>query len=271
MNARRFCGAAALAAILLAGLLTSPAHGFDIDNPHRLSLGGAVELLDPGALDLLAAPMPLLRDGFSAEAGVLRLYELAELDAKFVAAAVRYGAFTGSLGVQQFGQSDYFAEKTARLTVARGAGAVSTALIASLRRWEFGGGYGAVSAASLGAALGVRSHDATVALIVDNLNHPRPQPGAPRGEPRCELTTQLRASEKVSAFALGSFERRRAPRWGVGQSARLTGAFELRWGLRWRPVEFGGGFVLRAGSVSIAYAGSFHPDLGYTHGVTISL
>ncbi|HSG99638.1 MAG TPA: hypothetical protein VLB27_06285, partial [candidate division Zixibacteria bacterium] len=96
-------------------------------------------------------------------------------------------------------------------------------------------------------------------------------PGAPRVRPHCEVSVQMRANEKISAMAWGRFERHRAPRRGVGQLVKLTGSIELRWGLRWRPLEFGGGFVLRAGSVSIAYAGSFHPDLGYTHGVTISL
>ncbi|HSG98520.1 MAG TPA: hypothetical protein VLB27_00630, partial [candidate division Zixibacteria bacterium] len=151
MRARTYCGAAALMSVLCACFPPVGAHGFDIDNAKRLGLGGAVALLDPGALDQLSAPTASLPTGYTAEAGVLRLYELAELDASFVAAAARRGAYAVGVGVQQFGRSNYYAEKTVRLTAARATGAISTALIGSWRRWEFGGGYGAASATSVGA------------------------------------------------------------------------------------------------------------------------
>ncbi|MFO7669991.1 MAG: hypothetical protein R6W31_10070 [Bacteroidales bacterium] len=70
-------------------------------------------------MTLLMVPAGELREGQGRiELGAMRRFEMSELDQGFAAAAYRVRQLTVAAGVMQFGDGDYYAERTGLLSAA---------------------------------------------------------------------------------------------------------------------------------------------------------
>ncbi|MFQ5606626.1 MAG: hypothetical protein ACE5GA_01665 [Candidatus Zixiibacteriota bacterium] len=241
-----------------------------MNSARARGLGEAIIQSSPTATDILLAPSLRADDRtLYFEAGVARRFDLSELDVGYVAAVYRSGALTYGLGLQQFGQSDLYAEKTVRALGAYQRGGVSAGVSVSGKSLEFGGGYGSLSAVSLGLAAGYHERRLLIDVTLDEINRPQLSSGAPREPLAGTVYAELLGSSSFTLSGRARFQERAKPSLGVGQSLSLSEYGRLSWGLKSEPLEYGAGFEFRKGKYALHYTGSFHPALGYSQNASL--
>lgn len=249
---------------------TAPALAFEINSARGRGTGGAIIQSQPTASDVLRAAS--LRPGAQAwtfEAGLSRRFNLSELDVGYVAAVYTTRKFTYGLGLQQFGQSDNFAENTARAIFAYHPGKLSLGMSLSGVSLEFGGGYGSLKMGSLGLAAGYHHQRFLLDVSVDELNRPSPIEGAPDEPITANLYLEALGTSSFTLSGTARIEERARPSFGLGQSVALGSRARFSWGIKSEPLEYGAGFEFKKGKYGVVYAGSFHPDLGYSQNASL--
>ena len=244
-------------------------NAFQLSGARNRGMGGAISLSRATASDYLRAPGIVLGNGqWYLEAGAERRFELMELDAGYLAWAFRKNKAGFSFGVQQFGRSKGFAEKTARGAVAYYVGNFSLALIGSLRSFDFGPSYSSLSAVSLGLSAGMTTRHALMIIVVDNLNRPSFVSSAPEQAVEGSVYAEARRA-KLRTSARISLKENKKPILGLGQIAPVGKAAHLFWGVSSNPLIYGGGLEIRQSKYGIIYSGSYHPTLGYSQNISI--
>lgn len=257
-----------LGALSLINVVSSFA--FEINSARAPGIGGAIIQSQPTASDILRAPsLRPDKNVWYFEAGLARRFNLSELDVGYVAAVYRSGAFSYGVGLQQFGQSDNFAENTARAIFAYHPGKLSLGLSLSGVSFEFGGGYGSLRMGSIGLAAGYHHDRFLLDVSVDELNNPAPLDGAPEEPISGNIYVEALGSSSFTLSGTVRLERRAKPSLGVGQSVVLGSRARFSWGIKSEPLEYGAGFEFKKGKYSLVYAGSFHPDLGYSQNASL--
>ncbi len=245
---------------------------FGIRSSRADMLGGSLSLSAPSATDFLSAPGLVGKDRrLYVDAGVARRFELSELDVGFLALGYRRGDVLFSLGVQQFGSSDLFAEQIARAALGYRLRNVSASVTLSFKRFEFGGGYQSLNSRALGFGAGLRTRHGTVHLAVDNLNRPTFSESAPAEPRQASVFAELSGRASFTIVASARFEERARPNFGLGQTVTLTDFAKLSWGISSEPLIYGAGFEISKSRVTFIYAGSIHPALGFSQSLTLSL
>ena len=263
-----------LARLLIAAIavLATTATAFEMATVRGEGMGGTLLLSQPSPLAETQCPSaswPERQFGF--QSGYHRRFEMKELDCLFAAATFRQRWLGAGLSLSEFGQSDLYGEKTARLALT-GYGNAFAIQVGWSQMWaEFGGGYSGLSASSLSAAAAVKLSCFHAAAHVDNLNSPRLMSHSPSFPPRTTLFTELQGGAAFSTTARVSLEKDAKPQFGMGQY--ITPASNVAVFLGWSssPAKYGGGLSLRYGRSDITYAASYHPTLGLTHAVAVSV
>ncbi|MCH9030639.1 MAG: hypothetical protein IIB00_00060 [candidate division Zixibacteria bacterium] len=255
--------------LIMCQCLCAEVSAFQLSGGRSRGMGGAISLSSATASDYLRAPGIALGDGqWYLEAGAERRFELKELDAGYLAWAFRRNRAGFSFGVQQFGRSKGFAEKTARGAVAYYVNKFSLALIGSFRSYDFGASYSSLNAVSLGLSAGLTTRHALVSIVVDNLNRPSFVSSAPEEEIEGSLYAEARGA-KLRTSARITLRENKKPVLGLGQIVPVGKAADLFWGVSSHPLIYGGGLEIRQSKYGIIYSGSYHPTLGYSQNISI--
>lgn len=251
---------------------TYGASGFDPVTDIADGMGNTVVLAQPSALELLSVPVAGIDDGdLMVESGYDRKFGMKELDRVYLAAARRFGPVTAALGISQFGQSDLYAEKVARLAVAYRFDSLSVGASLSGMIVEFGGGYDDLSGVTVGAGCGYRTRRLKTALMIENLTTPRLHTGSPEVNVVSSIHLELLGPGPYSVTGRVTLERTEKPQFGLGQKIRISKRGSLFWGVTTAPGTYGGGVEVNYKSYLITIAATYHSTLGLSHHVALSL
>jgi len=244
---------------------------FDPQSDMPDGMGNTVSLVNPSPSEALSLPAcGLTNGGLAIETGYCRKFAMKELDRFYVAAAARFGRWSTSVGVSQFGQSELYAEKTARLAVAAHFDSLALGVSLSAEQLEFGGGYDNLSAATVGVSGGYSMGRLRTALSFENLTRPRLSAAGPRTDIISALYLQLLGPGSYSVAARLTVEQGEKAQLGLGQKIRLSRLGSFFWGISSQPTTYGGGVELNYQRYVITAAATYHPVLGLTHTIAVS-
>lgn len=248
--------------ILTAG---SPALSFDLGTSRREGQAGTVSLFDPAPTELLLVAGPSLARGhWLVETGYDRQFELSDLDQFFAAAAVRFGRFTVGAGAAQFGNSDLYAEKTLRLTVAGHLSLISVGASWSGRQLEFGGDYESLSAGSFSVHAVTVQPRIAIGLTAENLTAPTFDSESGKVKPSISSFAEVKGHRSFSLLGRVTMQETARPQLAIAQRIALAERSTFFWGYGTEPSKFGAGISLRISRTTVTYAGSYHPVLGFS-------
>ncbi|UCC43139.1 MAG: hypothetical protein JSU65_08280 [Candidatus Zixiibacteriota bacterium] len=234
-------------------------------------LGGCLLLEQTSAPALVSVPTGGIKDReWKVEAAYNRKFDLSALDDIFLAGAWRHRSVSMALGLQQFGQTDYYAERTLKVSGAYHYDSVSVGLSVSGMLIDIGSGYGRLKSATFGVGASYRHGRWFLALAADDLNTPRLYETSPGLKPRVSLYGELVGKGSFSVLGRSTFQRLEKPQFGLGQRLRLSSGSAFFWGLSTAPLKYGGGLDLRIDQLMITYSTSIHPELGLTHTLSIA-
>lgn len=255
-----------------ASLGGSTCRSFDILSSRAFGLGGNIVLSQPKPSDLLMSPSGGLASGdWRIETGFARTFDLKDLDQAFFAAAGSYRSFTFAGGFSQLGQQDFYAERTAKLAVSYQLDSLTVGLTGSYFHLAFGGIYPTLHAFGVGSGVTWRTKDLSIALTGDNLNSPTLYDGAVPYRPLYSAEIELQSSRTLATLGRLVAQKTRQPQFGLGQRIMLGQASALTWGIMTAPVIFGGGFEFGFGRAALTYGASYHPVLGLSQTIAVSV
>ena len=259
-------------AITLMVMLASVASAFDLPSPRSYGMGQTAVLSRSTAAEAVNIGHGLEQAGdWSFDIGYVRRFEMKDLDRVFVIGAGRWRAVTVGFGAAQFGRTDLYAEQTLKGTISVEWSRWTLGGSVSGQQIEIGNGYGGLRAASFGFTMAYRHPEFVLALTGDDLNRPSYIEGSPEREPSGDLYAEYIGARGYTLTGHIRVEHLQTPRFGLGQTIRLSDKAGLFWGLSTNPLEFGGGLEILIPSGALSYATSVHPVLGFTHAVTLSL
>ncbi len=258
--------------IICALLCGTSIRAFDLISSRALGLGGNVVLSQPKPSDLLISPTGGLTSGdWRLETGIARTFDLKDLDQGFVVAAGRYRALTLAGGFAQLGQEDFYAERTVKAALSYQLDSLTVGVSGSYFHLSFGGLYPTLHSFGIGTAIGWRTKDLSIALTGDNLNSPTLYNGAVPYLPLYGGQIELRSSKTLATLGRLVAQKTKQPQFGLGQRISLGQSNALTWGIMTAPVIFGAGFEFGLGGAALTYGASYHPVLGLSQTIAISI
>ncbi len=261
-----------LSIVLVAFSIAPGVAAFEFVTSCGPGLGQTAILSNSPATVLLLIPSGGIQNGQGkVELGVIRRFELKDLDQGYLAAAFRHGSFTCGGGITQFGYGDLYAERTARLALAYQIDSLSLGVNGSIMQVDFGGHYENLTGSALGLGVSYRGGRILSALVAENLNSPRLDDHSERINPKFTLYTELIGPGSYSVTGKVTVQDREKPGFGVGQKIDLSSIADVFWGLSTSPIIYGGGLELIHKNSLITYATSYHPTLGFTHNLSVSV
>ena len=234
--------------------------------------GGTIALVCPSARELLIMHSGAMVDGrWLLESGYQRRFNMSALDEPYAAAAWRRGIIAGALGVSQFGSGDFYSELSIRGGLFAHFNNMSAGLTVLERQVSFGGDYDDVRASSLNAGVSAAWSRLRLALAIDNLASGALSEDDPENE---RVYTVYAHWIGVGAWSLGgrvTLEDGNEPQFGLGQWVDISAHGTFFWGVSTSPLLYGGGILLKLGVSELSYATTWHPVLGFTQAISISL
>ncbi|MFQ5498135.1 MAG: hypothetical protein ACE5FH_00545 [Candidatus Zixiibacteriota bacterium] len=255
---------------LFALLTSSSVGGFDVPATQRKGLGQATMLSRSQPATLVSVPSGGIANAeLKFEAGYDRTFGLSELDSRYFAAAWRKRQIIIALGLVQFGDGDFYAERTARMMLSYGLGQLVFGASASYMAMDFGDRYRNLNDFSFGLGATMRLQPLYVSLVADRLNSPRfSETSLPRN-PRYSLLAELEGHGSYSLVGRVTIEQTEKPQLAIGQYVSFSSRSALYWGLSTEPLMYSGGLEVSVERWTTEYATSYHPELGFTHSVSL--
>lgn len=260
----------AVTTFIIICLLAVTVNSFEYITTRGVGLGQTVVLSEGSASTMLVLPAENFdhRQGMI-EFGAIRRFDLKDLDQGFVSAAYRAGKFTYALGLTQFGDGEYYAERTGLLSAAYHLNRLTLGIKASVVQLDFGGHYDNLSAAGLGMGVSYTTGRTLVSVVADNINWPRLDEHSEKIRPSYSVYTELVGRGSYSVTGRVMLQDREKPIFGVGQKIDLSSMAAVFWGVSTAPIIYGGGLELMYKRSLITYATSYHPTLGFSHTLAI--
>jgi len=259
-----------LGTILALSIGTSQA--FDLGTSLSEGLGGSIRLSNQSPSEIMTAPTGDLQDGVPAfECWYRRQWAMKEFDQYYVATSFRRGGLVLGLGLGQFGSGELYRELTGRVVAAYVRGALSVGASWSGLMVDFGREYDRLSTATLGLSASLKMKGTRLALVGDNLTSPSLTDHSPDLLPTYSVYaewTGARPYRFVGRMTIGS---EHSPQFGVGQVISVAPRAELFWGVSTEPTKYGGGLVVKLLGKKLSYATSYHPSLGMSHSVALTI
>lgn len=257
--------------VILVCLCGTRAVGFDFVLGQGTGMGNGLLLSYSTPTMLLSSPTGGLNRGeWRIETGYNRPFDMGELDQFFAAAAWRWRNITSAIGFSQFGQTDLYAEKTAKLAVGWQSRRLSFGLSGSLLSTSFGGNYGGLSAGSFGVGAAVRRAPFYAAFGADNLTSPRLSAGSPKLQPTYNGYLEFASSRALSTIGRMRAQADEKLQMTIGQRIEVGRGGALVWALSSAPTQLGLGMDLKVKGGSIGYTVSIHPVLGLSHTISVT-
>lgn len=249
----------------------SSAQAFEFVTSRGLGVAGTLLLSEPSASTLLQLPTSgITQNEWIFEAGALREFEIKELDRAYLVAATRVGNFILAAGIAQLGQRDFYAEKTLRTSLGYLHQYFGLSLNISGVEYDFGGFYGSLRAAAVGAGFSFRIERLYLAASFDNLNSPTLLEGSPEMKPDYSFYGELKGKGAYSIMGRITFQKNEETSLALAQRIVVSDKGNFYWGISSEPFQIGGGMELKfVKRGMISYAGSFHPALGYSHNISL--
>ena len=255
--------------IFLSFVVTTEA--FDFSSGRGIGLGKSVLLSETSASSLVNLPgAGINKNQWKIELGVNRKFELKDLDEIIIAGAFRKGKFSFSLGISQFGYADLYSEKTVKLSSAYVMNEISFGLAVSGLFLDFGGGYEGLNAFTFGVVANYHKKNYFVSFMADNLTSPKLEENSPEYKPKFNFYFEYDTQKSFSVTARTTIENKQKPQFAIGQVIDISTEASILWGLSSEPLIYGGGLEYDFKSMLFDYTVSYHPVLGFTHGISIS-
>lgn len=252
-------------------LVTSEAFSFEFITGQGLGMGQTVLLSRSSASTLLSVPSGGISDGIGKiELGINRKFEIKDLDQSYLVAAYRKNLLTCVIGFTQFGYTNMYAERTAKVALALHHNSLSLGATLSTMLVDFGDNYERLSGSSFGFGASYRSRRIYGAITVEDVNSPQLDDNSVKIDPRVTAYAEIIGRGSYSITGRIILEKDEEPRIGAGQKIDLSSISSLFWGLSTRPTVYGGGLEIFYRASSIMYASSYHPTLGFSHTLAVN-
>jgi len=247
------------------------AQAFEFVTSRGLGMAGTLLLSEPSASTLLLLPTSgIIKNEWIFEAGALREFEIKELDRAYLVAATRAGHFILAAGIAQLGQRDFYAEKTLRTSLGYLQQSFGMSLNISAVEYDFGGFYGSLRAAAVGAGFSFKLQRLYLAASFDNLNSPTLLENSPETKPEYSFYGELKGKGAYSIMGRATFQKNEETSLALAQKIVISEKGDIFWGISSAPFKIGGGMELQFVKRGLlSYAGSFHPALGYSHNIAL--
>jgi len=258
--------------IVIILILVSNCVGFEFDSEKSIGMGGTYLLSKPSAVELLSVPTNKIKPNyFSFSSGFSRSFEIDELDKIFLAFSYRHGMISWAVGLNQLGNSDYYSERTVRLTTGLYYSSFTLSMSYSIRIYEFGTAYENLSGHSFGMGLGYAFQRIITAFTIDNINKPKLYEDGITFKPKYNFYAEMLGFGKYSITCRVSMQEEKKPQIGVGQKVDLSSFSSIFWGFSTEPTTYGGGVEIDYKGKSLQYAASIHPVLGLSQTISITV
>ncbi len=244
---------------------------FDLGTARSDGLGGGICLSEPTPAEMLQLPASKADSSTAFQSWYRRQYEMKEFDQAYLAATIHRPAWTFAAGLGQFGHSDLYRELTARLGLAYHLKSWSLSVCWSGMMVDFGSGYDRLRGATMDLAAVWRSAPLYFALRGERLTSPRLDNNSPRLRPRYSVYAEWRGPGGYRFVGRATVEPEQKPQCGLGQIIDISHRAEFFWGVSTQPTQYGGGVRLGLGRQLLTYAAAYHPSLGLTHSVGVSI
>lgn len=257
--------------IIIVLCLIVSGNAFDFSSGRGIGLGKSVLLSKPSASSLVNLPgAGIDTSQWKLEIGVNRKFEIKDLDEIFIAAAYRTGKLSFSLGFSQLGYPELYSEKTVKFGSAYYKKNFSFGLTLSGLLLDFGGGYEGLNAFTMGLSANYHKKNYYASIMADNLTSPKLENNSPEFEPKYNFYFEYDTRKSFSVTARTTFENKQKPQFAIGQVIDISNDASILWGLISEPIIYGGGLEYDFKSMLFDYTVSYHPVLGFTHGISIS-
>ncbi len=251
--------------------LVVPGKAFDFSSGRGIGLGKSVLLSESSASSLVALPGAGINSNqWKLEIGVNRKFEIKDLDEILISGAYRKGNISFSIGLSQLGYPELYSEKTIKVGSAYYLNDFGLGMSFSGLFLDFGGGYEGLNAFTFGLSANYNKNNYYASFMADNLTSPKLEVNSPEFEPKFNLYFEYNTRKSFSVTARTTFETRQKPQFAIGQVIDISADASILWGLSSEPIIYGGGLEYDFNSMLFDYTVSYHPVLGFTHGISIS-
>ncbi len=247
------------------------AQAFGVVTRRGLGMAGTLRLSEPSASTLLLLPTSgIAPNEWIFETGALREFEIKELDRAYLVAATRAGRFILAAGIAQLGQRDFYAEKTLRASLGYLQQRFGLSLNISAVEYDFGGFYGSLRAAAVGAGFSFKLQRLYFASSFDRLISPTLLENSAETKAVYSFYGELKGKGAYSIMGRATFQKNEETSLALAQKIVVSAKGDIFWGISSAPFQIGGGMELKfVKRGMLSYAGSFHPALGYSHNIAL--
>jgi hypothetical protein len=228
--------------------------------------GGCPSLSNPSSAAMISTPGLIASEyGYSFDLGWERKYQLKEFDQIFLSTTVVTPIGAISAGFDQFGTTNLYREKTARLVLSHLFGDIGGGILIEGSQVSFQDGYSSLSRFSLGCGVSVAYSHLVFAVTGYDLNSPSYADGSLATSPNGRFQVEYNGANSATASAYLKCTDNAKPQFGIGQRLNLSSQAELIFGAETLPTEYSAGLLLWRGKSCFSYAATYHADLGVSH------
>jgi hypothetical protein len=260
-------------AIIMIILLGSagPTRGFDIGTATSDGLGGALSISNPTPAEIVQLPALGGTTPAALQSWYRREYEMRAFDQISVAFAAIRQAWSLSVGLGQFGHSDLYRELTARVGLAYHWRKLSLSTSWSGMMVDFGSTYERLQAGTIDLAVVWRAAPVYLALRGEDLTSPQLSEHDPGRDPRYSAYAEWQGPGPYRFVGRVTVQNDQRLQLGLGQIIDLSSRAAFFWGIGSEATRYGGGLNFSLGRRQVTYVAAYHPALGLTHSVSLSL
>ena len=261
-----------IAILFLIGItFPSEPDAIDFRTGAVAGVGSSIILSRPSATGLVELPGLRIVDGYIAlETGYERRFRMSELEEVFVAAAYQRSNISLAFGLSQFGHTDFYAERTGKLSLAWFFNSVAVGGSISGREVNTGIKQDPLNTYAFGFSLSWRHDNYYLAMEIDDINRPKLHDSALPYNRKYDFYAELSGKQAFSLLLRASLEETEKPDFTLGQLFDVSEQGSLFWFVTTEPLEYGGGIRTNFSGVSSAYSVSYHPILDLSHSISFA-
>lgn len=228
--------------------------------------GGSPSLSNPSSSAMISIPgLTTSESKYLFDIGWERKYQLRELDQMYLSVTVSTPIGSISAGFDQFGTTNLYQEKTARMVFSHPFGNVGGGILIEGSQVSFQEGFESLSRLSLGCGMSATYSSLTVAVAGYDLNSPSYADGSLAASPNGQVYVEYSGANNARASAYLKCSDQSKPQFGIGQRLSISSQADLLFGAETLPTEYSAGVHLKHGKSVFSYAATYHADLGISH------
>jgi len=258
-------------ALLLPLLLAQGISSFELPTGSNAGAGDIISLSAPSATGLVELPIgSLAENSIAVETGYIRQFEIRELDQLFVATALQRTRFGLAVGLAQMGQTDFYAEQSAKAMLSYFHDSMTVGVSLSLLQVDAGSSFDRISAAGVGVGVSYKRNRIMAAFTADDINSPRLHKDAVAFNPRYTFSAEILGLQSYSVFGRARLEKTEKPRFALGQRFDVSNCGSVFWFVSTEALQYGAGIQVKQANMRLAYSLSYHPTLNLSHSISFA-